>query len=234
MDADTAVDSGTLLDRLVDGGVVEPADGGDRLRLTDAFTDRLDATRATLADLDSAARRETLSEHVEAPAEVDAVLDVSDHDEEILVEYLAVADHVAQLSHADRLRVLPVVDALRRDPPADHGSPAAFTPVHGDRLPLLLRVHPEAVVYVWLDDCTDCDQMRATLDELFEAAPDDVAFFSVYGPDAPRILQERYGVPGGPATLFIHEGTVDARLYGAQYESVVESELRTLREVASA
>lgn len=234
MDADTATDSGTLLDRLLEDEVAEPVAAGDRLRLTDGFVDRIDTVRETVTSLDEAALREDLSAVVDDEAEVDALLDAADHDEELLAEYLAVAEHVPGFSHADRLRVLPVVDALRREPPADHGSPAAFTPVHGDRLPFLLRVHPEAVVYVWLDDCRDCDDMRATLDEMYDEAPEDVAFFSVYGPDAPRLLQERYGVPGGPATLFIHEGTVDARLYGAQYESVIESELQTLREVASA
>jgi thiol-disulfide isomerase/thioredoxin len=234
MDADAAADSGALLDRLLEAAVVEPAPAGDRLRLTDAFTDRLDTVRPTVEGLDASALREDLSAVVDDPAEVDALLDAGDHDEALLVEYLAVAERLPGSSHADRLRVLPVIDALRREPPAEHGSPAAFTPVHGDRLPFLLRVHPEAVVYVWLDDCRDCDEMRATLDELYPEAPDDVAFFSVYGPDSPRVLQERFGVPGGPATLFVHGGTVDARLYGAQYGSVVESELRTLRELASA
>jgi thiol-disulfide isomerase/thioredoxin len=234
MDADTSVDSGTLLDRLLDDAVVEPAAGGERLRLTDGFTDRLDAVRTTVEGLDSSALREEVSAVVDEAAEVDALLDAGDHNEQLLIEYLTVAESVQAFAHADRLRVLPVIDALRREPPAAHGSPVAFTPVHGDRLAFLLRVHPEAVVYVWLDDCRDCDEMRATFDELYPEAPDDIAFFSVYGPDSPRVLQEQFGVPGGPATLFVHEGTVDARLYGAQYEGVVESELRTLRELASA
>ncbi|MFC7229743.1 thioredoxin family protein [Salinirubellus salinus] len=234
MDADAAADSGALLDRLLDEAVVEPATEGDRLRLTDGFTDRLDAVRTTVEDLDSSALREHVSAVVDDAAEVDALVDAGDHDEALLVGYLAVAESVQSFTHADRLRVLPVVDALCREPPAAHGSPAAFTPVHGDRLPFLLRVHPEAVVYIWLDDCRDCDEMRTTLDELYHEAPDDIAFFSVYGPDSPRLLKERFEVPGGPATLFVHGGTVDARLYGSQYESVIESELQTLRAMASA
>jgi thiol-disulfide isomerase/thioredoxin len=231
MGTEAADDAEALVNQLLSAGVVELSDDGDGISLAASFDERVEECAETVAELDDAALREELTAVIESEAEVDALLDVAERSEGLLAEYLALARAAPDdFTHEDRLRVLAVLDALGRSPPRDRGSPTAFTPVHGDRLPFLLRVYQNAVVYIWLDDCPDCEEVRATFDDLYDEAPEDVAFLSVYGPDCSRLLQEEYGVPGGPATLFVKNGTVDSRLYGAQYEGVIESEIRTLRE----
>jgi hypothetical protein len=56
-----------------------------------------------------------------------------------------------------------------------------------------------------------------------------LALFAAYGPDAAELLQDRYGVQGGPTTLFVVDGEVDARLQGAHYPEAIEHEFEQLK-----
>lgn len=84
-------------------------------------------------------------------------------------------------------------------------------------------------MYIWLDDCEPCETVHEDLDDIFEQPVDDLALFSVYGPDHAELLAEEYDVSGGPTVLFFHTGTVDARLYGAQHREVLETEIEKHR-----
>lgn len=232
MDATVTAESETMLERLLAADIVGPADGDDELEVTETFSHRVGQWRDTVESLDESELRDELHQVTTDRDETETVLDLVSIDTESVATYLTLAhSDVADFSHVERLHILTVLDSIDRSPPPSRGAPETFLPVHGERLPFLLRLYRKAVVYVWLDECDDCDDMKVALDAVVDDYADRVALFSVYGPDCADLLREEYGVPGGPATLFFLDGDVDARLYGAHYQEVVRSEVETLIEV---
>lgn len=219
-----------VIEGLLDAGVIELDEAEDEFRMTDGFNDRIDECRAIVADLDHDSLRDELIDATSDPDEAEALLAASETSEDIVADYLALSRTDGnQLSHAERLRAMTVFDALRRSPPPADGAPDPFVPVHGDRLPFLVQLYPRVIVYIWLHDCDPCDLMKESFEELLEEPPDEIAFFAVYGPDSSDLLQDRYDVSAGPATLFFLNGEVDLRLYGPQYERLLENEIEKLR-----
>lgn len=125
------------------------------------------------------------------------------------------------------LSLLPVLRLFRPIEQPMDGVPDSFVPVPATHLPHLTRVYSPALVYVWLDDCDPCETVRADLDSVFEV-PREVMPFAVYGPDHREFLAEEYEVTAGPVVLFVRDGVVDSRLYGAQGAGSIEAELGVL------
>jgi len=109
--------------------------------------------------------------------------------------------------------------------------PQSFLPVPGERMLGLIGLHERAVIYVWREDCNPCDQMRDSLDTVFETPPSDIGLYAVYGPDCPVLLQEEIDVAGGPTTLYVSDGEVDCRHIGGHGPRKVRLEVETLREI---
>lgn len=226
------MDANARLDRLVAVGAVEEDAGGERLRLSAEFSEAVEEHREALSadgagDVGDALAAAAADEETAA-----ALRDLADGDADLGATLRALEARVDGPLDAGWLRLAPILDQLNREPPRSDGAPRSFLPVHGDRLDAFLRVYPTAVVYVWLDDCEPCDLMRDELDGVFAEPPDDVGLFAVYGPDYARELFDGYDVQGGPATLFVLDGEVDSRLYGAHPPEVLETELETLRDLA--
>lgn len=167
-----------------------------------------------------------------AADEVDSVLRVEDEAEDARfgARLCALADRLEDVPFEGAVTAGLLVDQFVDDPIPGEGVPAGFVPVRGRRLGVVRATFPRAVVYVWRRDCEPCDAMRETLEDVRPRFPEDVARFAVYGPNAARYLHEALDVQGGPATLFFADGDVQSRLYGAQYEAVVESELAAFEE----
>lgn len=221
-----------VIEELLDAGVIDVDESNDEFRMTDTFNNRIDECRALVSDLDDEALRDELVDATGDAEEAAALLAASETSEDVVVDYLALSrTDGTQLSHSDRLRAMTVFDALRRSPPPADGAPDPFVPVHGDRLPFLLQLYPRAIVYIWLHDCDPCDVMKDSFEKLLEDPPEEIALFAVYGPDSSEFLQERYDVAAGPATLFFLNGEVDLRLYGPQYERLLENEIEKLRNL---
>lgn len=221
MNGDGPIDPERLLAVLVDEGVVATADDG--LRLVDEFEDDVQRRRERFEALDREEVRGELAAATDSGDVLDAMLDVPS----VAASYVALSE-AAGLTHPQRLRVVSLLDSMI-DPPPDEGAPEAFLPVSGDHLPFHVAINERSIVYVWRHDCPPCDVVRDDLDDAFETPPDDLALFAVYGPDAATRLQELYDVPGGPATLFFYRGTVDARLYGAYHDTVLQNEIERHR-----
>lgn len=228
------LDPESLIDRLTAAGVLTVEEGeSDDILLSEGFRDLIDDACRVLSDTDGTAPRVDVEVSDNEQGRIDELLALTD-DEEVTAEYLAlVRADVDGLAHEDRLRSLPLIDALRGEV-TDDGSPDPFVPVRGSSLPALIPLYERTIVYTWREDCPPCDLMREDFEAVIEKPPEDIVLFSVYGPDYAETLHEHYDVVGGPTTLFCYRGAVDARLTGAHSEQIVESEVRKLREVATA
>jgi len=213
-----------VIDSLARSGVIEGT-GEKKVQFTEEFATVIEEQRSFLSSADESAITERLDPVTGEETVTEAILDVGAESDRIVAEYLALAD-CDGLAHADRLRALTVFDQFYSSPPPARGSPDAFLPVRGDRLPLLFEVYDRAIVYIWREDCRPCDAVRNDLDEIFSDQPDDLGLFSVFGPDWAAPLQEKYDVTGGPTTLFIEDGRIDYRVYSAPPPSHLFRECR--------
>lgn len=218
---DTAV-----LERLTTNNVIERDNEGDGYRLTSSFVERI---QVYVEDIEQFG--DDLTERIGelVPARAPIPEDVEDLDPTVLAEYCAVMELAED--EADGIAIMALLDQFT-DPPADEGGPSAFLPVRGQRLPFLLPGYDAAIVYIWRDDCPPCDVMKGHFESLFESPPSDLFLVSVYGPQCPVLLDERFDVVGAPTTLFVRDGAVDSRYFGAKDRQVIESEIETVRRLS--
>lgn len=232
MASEAAADSPaeTTIDRLIQAGVIEPVNDGDELRLSPDLEDRIQEHAEAIPDLDEDTLTDTLAEATGHEAEAAALVEVAEDHEEIIAEYLALTEY-DELTHEDRLQAMTLLDPLRDSPPPAEGAPDAFIPVHGNRLPFLVRVHKKAIVYLWTEDCPPCDTVKEDFNEVIDPPLEGIALFAVYGPDASPLLYEKYQAVTAPTILFFLNGKVDCRLLGAQYPRVYERQIEILQEL---
>jgi len=158
--------------------------------------------------------------------------EIAEFDPEFVTHYGAVNQAIEEDEFETVVRATVLLEQFEARTLPTEGSPELFFPVRGEKLPTILSIFPVAVVYIWREESTECTTMKRDLDKLFDEPPEDVALFSVYGPDSAAFLEEEYDVIGGPTTLFVANGEVDSRLYGAQFPRVVESEMKELLKTA--
>lgn len=216
-----------IFDRLIEAGLIEPV-AASGLRLTDEFARRLDRRTASLEEADTDERLAALTEASGDADEAAALLELDRESDGLAAEYLVVSE-LDGLSHRGRILAVALVGSLGAPRPPNDGAPASFLPVDGHRLPFLVRAFERVIVYVWREDCPPCDLMQEDLAAVVDDGLEDVALFAVYGPDSMDVLAERYRVTGAPMTLFYLDGSVDARLRGANYQRVIRKEIEKLR-----
>lgn len=228
-EADDSLDETELVNQLVNHGVLVLSDD-DELQLGTDFRNSLDEYESQVSSWDSETIHDELVSLTGFEDEAERFLEIAGDTTEIIAEYFALSE-IEDLSHQAKLRSLTVFDSFHDDPPPTEGSPDAFFPVNPERIPFLVNFYNRAIVYVWKHDCSPCDLMREDFNDVFPEVPDDIALFSVYGPDAPRFLYDEYSVDGAPTTLFFLHGTVDSRLRGAFYKRVIKKETEKLRDL---
>ncbi len=202
-----------VIDTLVRLGVIE-AQNGEGLQFTPTFATVLEEQGSFVASADESEVRNRLHSETGDELVTEAILDVGSGSTRLPIEYLALAEY-EELSHFSRLQALTVFDQFYSPPPPSEGSPDAFLPVRGDRLPFLFELCDPAIVYIWLRECPPCDLVREDFNEIFSEQPADIGLFSLFGPDWSELLQEKYDVTGGPTTLFVEDGSIDYRVYKA-------------------
>lgn len=219
------MDPDVLTDKLAANDVVVTDESA--LALTEAFSADVAEFEATSGDSDEAGRN---WEQFDQLDEDDPVLQAAAYSDTLVGTYASLTKHVSELTPAERAKSLPLLHQLQYGEPESEGAPEAFFPVRGDELAFVASLHERCILYAWLDDCEPCDLMRESFDEIFEAPPEDILLVAVYGPNWTEELRE-YDVDVGPATLFLWQGDVDTRFYGAQETSVIENEVDILREL---
>lgn len=220
------MDPETTVAELAAAGVFE-RDAEDAFSVSSAFRDRADTYERQLDDATAADRPELFAD--ETSVENPALVAVAERSPVLGARYLALEAHAPELGVEERVRALLVLDRFLGESPPDDGVPDAFHPIRGERFHALLPVLQRSVVYVWLDDCEPCDEMRETFDDLFAEPPADLALLSVYGPECPELLHTEYDIVGGPVTLFAADGEIESRLVGSHYHGVIEDEIVRLR-----
>lgn len=210
-------------DSLFDADVL--AARGDRVTTTDRFESLLERYGETSPSREEVAS--TVRDRVGDGDVVEPLVDLCAEDPRTLAELCALEDLLGSPPLDALLGVLPTLRLFRPDPEPTDGVPDSFVPVPALHVPALSRIYSRCLVYVWLEDCPPCDTVRADLEALF-SEPRGVMAFAVYGPASSEFLLEEYDVNAGPALLFMRDGRVDVRLYGAQPRETLESELETL------
>ena len=207
--------------------VLEERDGG--VSLSNSFESSVADYRTTIADFSNDELSGVIRERLDEKTAVEALVGLDEKDSRLVPELLALHDHLGTPTDADWLALLPVLRLFRSEAVPTDGVPDPFVPVPGDQLPDFSRLYPRLFVYIWLDDCDPCDALKPRLESIFDR-PKEVMLFAVYGPEYKEVLARQYDVTAGPAMLFMRNGTVDARLYGAHGESTIETELEKLRK----
>jgi thiol-disulfide isomerase/thioredoxin len=202
-----------VIDTLVRLGVTE-AQSGENLQFPPTFVTVLEEQESFVVSADKSEVRNRLHFGTGDELVTEAILDVGSESNRLPVEYLALAEY-EELSHFSRLQAFTVSDQFYSQPPPSEGSPDAFLPVRGDRLPFLFELCDPVIVYIWLRECPPCDLVREDFDGIFSEQPADIGLFSLFGPNWSELLQEKYDVTGGPTTLFVENGSIDYRVYKA-------------------
>jgi len=222
-------------ERLFTAGVLT-ADG-EAVTTTDEFDALVETYATTVTDANREELRRIVERHVDRSDLIEPLVELGLDDPLSVAELCTVADRIAATEGVedegvpleDWLGLVPVLRLFRTPTPRTEGAPDVFVPVPAPHLPQLTRIHTPSVVYVWLDDCDPCETVRHDLDDIF-AEPQGVMPFAVYGPDHVSFLSEEYEVTAGPALLFVRDGQVQSRIYGAQGPKSIESELSKLRD----
>lgn len=230
MDEEPRSEADQLLDRLVDANVLAVA-SDDELELSETFAADLEEGDAFFRENADDARDALRSVSAGESMTLKALLTFGADCPELLAEYLTLAEST-ELTHDERLRVLPFLGTFRPDVPPETGVPEPCIAIDGERLPFVVSMFRTAIVYVWKEECPPCDLVRGDLEALFEHPPDDHGLFAVHGPSAAEFLYEEYRVDGAPTTLFFLDGEVDVRLRGAESSAVLEAEVEKLRKLA--
>ena len=221
------MDTTSASELLFSNRVLEERDGG--VSLSASFESSVAEHRATIDDLSKEELSGVIRDRVDERTAVEALVRLDERDPRLIAELLALYDHLGTPTDADRLTLLPVLRLFRSETVPTDGVPDPFIPVPGDQLPEFSRLYSRLFVYIWLDDCDPCDALKPRLESIFDR-PREVMLFAVYGPEYKQALARDYDVTAGPAMLFLRDGTVDTRLYGAHSESTIEAELGKLRE----
>ncbi len=221
-----------LVERLVDAGVFEPVGAGEEFVLRPEVRRRIEDHRRAIEGADPDDVRERLATFVDDPERRSVLAGRAGDAPGLVARYLALREAFDDLGHAECLQVALALEGFGADPPRDDGAPRPFLPVGAGDLGAIAALSGRCIAYVWRERCPSCDDVRTMFEDIFaDGSPADLTLLAVYGPDDPRYLREAFDVGGGPTTLFMLDGRVDARFAGAPDRSALEREVERLREL---
>jgi len=212
-----------LFTEVIDAGILYETDA-ESLALTDSFEARLDEASERVTSKDDITRETAITD--EHSRQI--LLSLFDDDPQFVVQTIAIIEQSDNIDASTALKLSLIIDQFRRGPPPNDGSPSGFVSVHGDQLSAIRSIYPKALVYIWREDCPSCNSICDILEQVAGEVSNNTGLFSIYGPDWAAHLQETVAVVGAPTLLFLADGSVDSRLQGNHYKSVIEAELETM------
>jgi len=214
------------LDHLVDVGLVEERDDGG-LVTTEAFESTRRVYRDTYADADDAAFRSTVADTFGVSEATAAErIESGDLTRDDLIAYLSLRsalDGAEPRSADSRPETDDGVDDERLATMAtlvaelSPGSPVPdeLETLDDESWRAFLDEHPDAVVTVWRHDCAPCEALKADLDDVLSALPDDVAVAGIDGESAPA-FRRAFDVDTAPAVCSFRGGDLEDVTTGRQ------------------
>jgi len=225
------MESGQIVDYLVEVGILDPIETDDELDFSDGFESALADQVEDMEAATGEQRQSWIETTIENPNTQATLKAVADRDPVFIGISLLLADWAEDLPQDQLIGVAITLFQNRSEAPPDHGAPDYFLPIHGDTLGLVASLFERCIAFIWRDNCPTCETVRGDFDELFEhGPPEDLPLLSVYGPDSAAYLQEDFDVVGGPTVLFLLNGRVDVRLQGAHGRTVLENEIETIQQ----
>lgn len=222
------MDPQDILDTLVESRIVG-VDSDDEIHVTETFEERIDSRVESIHTLTGEELEGRLRKVTDDEAQLHALVPLSEDHPEYLATFLRISDEVPDLPPETRVLLAIVLRNVQRSFPPASGVPDSFVPVHGDQLDIVLPLCGAGVLYVWREDCEPCDTMKDELETIL-AGDEGLVRLAVFGPDWVDLLRDEYDVTGGPTTLFVRDGAVDARLLGAHVRNAIENELDKIRD----
>lgn len=222
-----------VVERLVDIGVFERVGDGEEYVLRPEVRRRVVDHRSALNDANVDAVRERLEPFVDDPEYRSVLAERAGDVPRLVARFLALRETFGDLDHDVSLRVALALKRFGDDPPREDGAPHPFLPIRAGDLGAIAALSGPSIAYIWREQCPACDDLREMFEDLFaDGSPPDLTLLSIYGPDDPRYLKDTFDVVGGPTTLFMRDGRVDARFAGAPDRRALEREIERLRELA--
>lgn len=212
-------------ERLFSNNVLAERDGD--VSLSKSFESSISDYRETISDVPREELSNLIRDRIGEETAVEQLTRLYEKEPRVVAELLALHDHLSAPTGTDWLTLLPVLRLFRPESVPTDGVPDPFVPIPGNQLPELSKLYSQVFAYIWLDDCEPCDALKPRLETIFDQ-PREVMPFAVYGPEYKESLARQYDVTAGPAMLFLRDGEVDTRLYGAHSETIIETELEEL------
>ena len=204
-------DPESLLDSLVEGGVLAVDEGTDAVTTTDSFEDTRALYHDIYVEVSGTEFEETVASLFGLSRE-DArrVIEEGDVTRGDVTAYLALRSHLDADPPSETLaRMAAVVAEI---------GPGSMVPdeVHevGDEsYGEFLAAHPDAVVTVWKRGCDPCEAVKDELDAILDRIPDGVAVAGIEHVP-PSAFRREFRVDAAPAFLLFRGGEVAERFEG--------------------
>lgn len=218
-----------ILSELISSGVLEVNEQTDELRVTDQFNSLVSENIQWIDDMSVERLEQKLEKQNFSDEQKENISKLRENEINFVAILLALLEHVEKPFEDEIIPVILLLQQIGEQPPPEEGAPDSFFPINGDQLDVVVSLAESGIVYVWLDDCETCDIMKEEFNAIFPNPPENMGLFAIYGPDWAEHLHSNFNIRGGPATLFIKNGKIDSRLYGAHGQGKLEKEIEFIR-----
>lgn len=218
-----------IVSQLISSDILTEVEDDESFGITNEFRTAVNKSKEWLQSADEAEIRDEIQSRGFEHTAATSLEELVEPDVSFVANFLTLH---AQLNNDQVDEFIPICLLLQQidtTPPPDGGAPSMFLPIHGNQLHTVISLADNAIVYIWLDDCDPCDIMQAEYEELFDNTSNEIGLFSIYGPDWSELLQSEFDIVGGPVSLFVKNGQIDTRLYGAHRQSKLEKEIEKLQ-----
>jgi len=211
-----AMDESTVdahIDALIEEGVLAHDESTDEITTTEDFEHRRHVYLDTYLDVDEAEFHESVAEAFglgSADAAAERVEDLGISRGEFAT-YLALSAHLDGYGVDERSQMAGIVVEVGPESPV----PEALDELDDATWAAFVADHDRAVVTVWKRRCDPCEAMKAEIDDVLAALPDDAAVAGLDGERCPEFCRENE-VNAAPAVAVFEDGGLLAAETGRQ------------------